>query len=141
MGPNSPFAGGPPARQPKTEAQMMWEAIRQIEENLNSVVGHVNKWVAKLQGIDSVAFAALMLHGGKEFSLTAESVAANQKQIQAILAEMARYSEDAKQKAEAAKAAETQPSVNLATESAPKTTELPKETEDKDEQPADPAKG
>lgn len=97
--PMTPNPGG--GERPATEAQMIWKTIAQIEQNLQQIVGHVNNWVAKIQGIDAVAFAALMLHEGKEFKLDEKSVAKNQQAIQAVLAEMGRYRDEAQKRFEA----------------------------------------
>lgn len=80
--------------------QMALRELAQVQANINQIVAHVNKWVAKIQGIDSVAYAALLLHGDKEFKLDDASVEANSVKIQEVLAEMARYREWKSQEAE-----------------------------------------
>lgn len=134
----------------RTEAEMIWESISQIEQNLQQVVNHVNDWVAKIQGIDAVAFAALQLHGGKEFLLDKESVAQNQAAIQAVMVEMGRYRDEAQKEAEAAAAAAqaeapAQPPVRLVTPRRPKNGALfvPKKEKKADgaNGPVNPAKG
>lgn len=106
MGPNFPGEQRPPFANQQSEAQMMWQAIQRLETNMQQMVNHINKWVAKIQGIDSVAFAALFLHDGKEFKLDEEAVTKNQEEIQKVLAEMGRYREVMRQKAQEEQQAE-----------------------------------
>lgn len=99
--------GGMPPQQ-QDPIQMIWRSIGNLEKNQQQIVEHINKWVAKIQGIDSVAFAALALHEGKPFTLDAEKVDRIQKDIQDVLAEMGRYREvmrDQQRQSEAAAAA------------------------------------
>lgn len=74
--------------------------IKRISDNLNLIVTEHNKWVAKIQGIDTVAFAALALHGGKDFVLSEENVVKYKEDIQKVVDTMERYKEEqlAKQK-------------------------------------------
>jgi hypothetical protein len=149
FGQQNPTAPNPSGtEQPATEAQMIWRTVAQIEQNLQQVVNHVNNWVAKIQGIDAVAFAALMLHDGKEFKLDEEGVAKNQQAIQAVLAEMGRYREEAQKRVEAEAAAGATPAeaptkpLRLVKPRQPKNGALfvPKK-EKKDVQGSGPAKG
>lgn len=52
---------------------------------------HINKWVAKVQAIDAVAFIALLLHDETDIKLTEENVKRNAATIKAALKEMERY--------------------------------------------------
>lgn len=76
--------------------------VRRIEQSQAQIVDHINNWVAKIQGIDTVAFAALALHDGKKFTLNKGQVDKAQKEIKAVIDEMGRYRDEAM--AEAAKA-------------------------------------
>jgi hypothetical protein len=99
----NPMMGGRPPQQ-QDPFQMIWQSIGNLEKNQQQIVEHINKWVAKIQGIDSVAFAALALHDGKEFKLTPDQVDKIQKEIQDVLAEMGRYREVMRDQARVAEA-------------------------------------
>lgn len=79
----------------KTDAQRQRDAIVSLEKNMQQMVDHINKWVAKIQAIDAVAYTALLLHDGKEIKLDSESVKRNSEQIQIALKEMERYRTEA----------------------------------------------
>jgi hypothetical protein len=102
--PGMPMMGGRPGPQQQDPFQMIWQSIGNLEKNQQQIVEHINKWVAKIQGIDSVAFAALAMHEGKEFKLTPEEVDRIQKDIQDVLAEMGRYREVMRDQARVAEA-------------------------------------
>src|SRR4051812_42878948 len=89
----------PPTKDPRLQATQqfnaIWQSIRQIEANQQQMANHINKWVAKLQGIDTVAFAALILHEGKEFKLDPETASTSHQIIQDVIAEMGRYRDEA----------------------------------------------
>lgn len=96
----------PPTMTPEQQIAKLWQAIGQLEANQTQMANHINSWVAKIQGIDSVAFAALALHEGKEFKLDEEGVARIQADIQQVIEEMGRYRDEAAEKGAAKIAAE-----------------------------------
>lgn len=102
-----PFAT-PQQGAPGPNWQQLFQNIAQIEKNVATLINEHNKWVAKIQGIDSVAWAALYLHDDKEFVLDEESVNRNGEKIQGVLTEMTRWRDEAKAKAEAEAAAPAQ---------------------------------
>lgn len=97
-----PFAN---ARGPQDQIKMLWEALAGLEQNQNQLVEHINRWVAKLNGVDSVAFAAIYLLRDKEVTLTPEGVEQAHTKITEVLNEMKRYADEQKAKADTAQAA------------------------------------
>lgn len=90
--------------------QNLAREVRGIQQSQQQMVDHINAWVAKIQSIDTVAFAALALHDGKKFTLDKKKVETAQKGIKAVIDEMGRYRDEAiadakkKEEAEAKKA-------------------------------------
>lgn len=100
----SPLIGAPAAK-PASEQQLIWQAIAQLEANQKQIEQVINNLIRRVDGIDAVAFASLMLHDGKEFKLTVEAVLATQKAIKAVGEEMNRYRAQRAKEREAAQPA------------------------------------
>lgn len=91
---HTPLIGRP---QPNNDEDLR-QAVRQLEANMRQMVEHINNWVAKIQGIDAMAYAALTLHGDKPFKLDKKTVRKNHETMRHVVAEMERFNSTVEKK-------------------------------------------
>lgn len=65
--------------------------MAQLENKYIQMVNHFNQQVARIDGVDTVAYAAITLHDGKEFKLTEKGIKATDKHMKKIDATMEAY--------------------------------------------------
>lgn len=86
-----------------TEMEIVGQGFRKIEQDMKQVVDHVNGWVAKIDGIDNVAFAVLymMVNKTDKFVLTDKGIEKTQAAIADIVEQIHKRREALAKKAEA----------------------------------------
>lgn len=75
------------------QIQLMAQNIGRVESTLKALVEYIKEIENRIDGIDSVAFSALLLHEKKTVKLTKKNVEATKKAIGAIGTEMDKYRE------------------------------------------------
>lgn len=78
-------------KQLEMKVGMALQNMAMMEKKYIAMVEHFNQQVARLDGIDTVAYAAITLHEGKEFKLTEKGIKATDKHIKKIDATMEAY--------------------------------------------------
>lgn len=85
----------------KMDQANLAKAITEVQQNMSAIVSHVNQWVARIQGIDKVAYAAFLMHEGKEMpQLDEKTVEQAKKNMNAAIEKIDKYSQNLQKEAQ-----------------------------------------
>lgn len=83
---------------PEDELMRLRREVLDLKAENRAIIEHLNRWVAKVQAIDAIAYVSLMLHGEVEIKLTEENVKRNAATVKAAIKEMERFQAEAVKK-------------------------------------------